>query len=796
MLDFRLFMYKNISMSDYFDPSNTELLKDFYSEAEMQVNILEQNILSLENDPSNAEAIDEIFRAAHTLKGGAATVAMNELAEFTHILEDVLDEIRSNNIEVDEEVINCLLKAIDVIKEMLDERIQGNIFSGNISDLKETLGQYLPKNSKHQDKIKKQKLEPTLILEENTDKKRTKDKLELSEYDILELRDIAGKSGKLIKVTVDFNEDNLMNTVGGIQVYAVVKNFGKILKTAPEFELLYEDNFFPVVDYYIASEAELKKIEQNCFIPEVTTKIQVTEISENVENEPAKQKKTKQIKKSKKEEKTTEIAKEDNEEEAAAAKKQKKMPDTKVSQKKTAGSVLRVDSKRIDDLLNLITETVINKATLNQINSLFTELLFEYQESNDSYKEDIQKYFENVPEYLSKYKNGDSLKDVQKSMMTELNILSGRYDKFTTSLKTIINIFKDTSQNFSRISSELQSGVMQIRMVCISQIFARFPRLVRDLSRQLNKNVKLHIEGEDTELDKSVIEDLLDPLIHCVRNSLDHGIEAPEQRTKAGKTPEGNIFLKASNEGNMIIIEISDDGKGIDIEVVRKKAIDKGLIHESKNLSDVEAFNLIFEPGFSTASRVTNVSGRGVGLDVVKKQILKLNGNVNVWSEKGEGTKLTIKLPLTLAIIQGLLVRVGDEVYAIPISSVIESLRVKQAEIQVIDNYEVFNLRDEVLSLIRLNRLFKIETNKEQKYSFIVVVGSSDKMVGILVDSLIGEEDVVIKPLKDRFTNTPGIAGATILGDGTIALIIDVNQLLDFGLKIENAKRKSREINV
>ena len=778
-------MYKNISMSDYFDPSNEELLKDFYSEAEMQVNILEQNILSLENNPSNSEAVDEIFRAAHTLKGGAATVAMNELAEFTHIVEDVLDEIRSKNVEVDEDVIDCLLQSIDIIKEMLEERVKGRIFSGNISDLTKALKKYLIKDSKDKDNIKQPEKTLELKPEKKPDKKESTSKkvAELSEYDILELRDIAGKSSKLIQIRVNFNEDNLMNTVGGIQVYALVKNFGKILKTVPEFELLYEDNFFPVVDYYIVSESEIEKIEKNCFITDVTNKVDVNEILEDFDKkpEPVKQKKKVKIKDDQK-----------KESEKDSEKELKKTPDIK--SKKTVGSVLRVDSRRIDELLNLITETVINKATLNQINSLFVELLLEYQEANNSHKEDIQMFFENVPDYLNEYKSGATEKEIQKNMMKELSGLTGNYDKFTTSLKSIIGIFKNTAQIFSRISSELQSGVMQIRMVSVSQIFSRFPRLVRDLSKQLNKNVKLHIEGEDTELDKSVIEDLLDPLIHCVRNSLDHGIESPEIREKAGKTPEGNVFLRAANEGNMIIIEIADDGKGIEVDDIRKKAVERGIIHETKQLSDTEAFNLIFEPGFSTATTVTNVSGRGVGLDVVKKQILKLNGSVKVWSEKGEGTKLTIKLPLTLAIIQGLLIKVGKEIYALPISSVVESLRIKPSEIRIIDNYEVFNLRDDVLSLIRLNRLFKIESNKDQKNNFVVVVGSGEKMVGILVDSLIGEEDVVIKPLKDRFTNTPGIAGATILGDGKVALIIDVNQLLDFGMKIENAKRKSREI--
>jgi two-component system chemotaxis sensor kinase CheA len=253
------------------------------------------------------------------------------------------------------------------------------------------------------------------------------------------------------------------------------------------------------------------------------------------------------------------------------------------------------------------------------------------------------------------------------------------------------------------------------------------------------------------------------------------------------------VLLKATNEGNMIVIEISDDGKGIDVEAVKAKAVERGLISPNKLLTDVEAFNLIFEPGFSTAKQITSISGRGVGLDVVRRQIDKLNGTVTVSSERGKGTKFTIKLPLTPAIIQGLLVRVGTEIYSIPITSVIESLRIKPEDIKMIDNYEVFNIRNDVISLLRLNRLFGIKTEEQVDYNFIVIVGSAEKKMGFMVDSLIGEEDVVIKPLRDQFTNSPGIAGASILGDGSVSLIIDVGQLLELGLRREMENRRVRE---
>jgi two-component system chemotaxis sensor kinase CheA len=281
--------------------------------------------------------------------------------------------------------------------------------------------------------------------------------------------------------------------------------------------------------------------------------------------------------------------------------------------------------------------------------------------------------------------------------------------------------------------------------------------------------------------------------MHSVRNSVDHGIESAEIRRAAGKPEEGTVILKAANEGNMIVIEIADDGKGIDVEAVKAKAVERGLLNPNKVLTDVEAFNLIFEPGFSTAKQITSISGRGVGLDVVRRSIDKLNGKVTVSSEKGKGTKFTIKLPLTLAIIQGLLVRVGEEIYSIPITSVIESLRIKPEDIRLIDNNEVFNVRSDVISLLRLGRLFGIRSEAQQEYHFIVIVGNKEKKMGFMVDSLIGEEDVVIKPLRDQYTNSPGIAGASILGDGSVSLIIDVGQLLELGLKKELENRRARE---
>ncbi|TFH04410.1 MAG: chemotaxis protein CheA, partial [Spirochaetales bacterium] len=458
-----------------------------------------------------------------------------------------------------------------------------------------------------------------------------------------------------------------------------------------------------------------------------------------------------------------------------------------------SSSVLRVDSRRIDNLLNLVSEAVINKGSFNQVGAELAVLSTLLQTSEERNQAMLRELVDSLPDYLERLQRGETSKAIKREISERFGDLYSQFEGFKSAFRQTVAKVRSTAQNLGRITGELQEGVMRIRMVPISQIFSRFPRLVRDLTRSLSKKVNLVVEGEDTELDKSVIEDLLDPLIHCVRNSIDHGIESPAERRELGKDEEGVLTLRASNEGNMIIIEVSDDGRGIDVEAVGKKAVDRGMIHPGKVLSDLEAFNLIFDPGFSTAEKVSNISGRGVGLDVVRKQIEKLNGSVTVWSSKGEGTRFTIRIPLTLAIIQGLMVRVGQETYAIPITAVVESHRIKPSDIRTLDNYEVLNVRDDVVSLLRLSRIFRIETEQNPKYHFVVIVGSGDKQVGLIVDSLIGEEDVVIKPLRDRFTNAPGIAGANITGDGHVSLIIDVAQLLELGLKHERDQRRRRE---
>ena len=817
-------------MSDYLDINNEELLKDFFTEAQSQVETLESNILVIESDPANHEAIDEIFRAAHTLKGGSATVEFTELAEFTHKVEDVLDELRSDRLEVSEDVVDLLLNSIDVIKAMLDSRASGSVYQEDVGPVESRLSALIPEKG---DKKKKkagpppgtgpgaapvqaapvQAAPPPPAPEPAAAPAQASSLPPLSADDYNELRDGLQGAQKLYSVDVRFDENNPMNSVGGIQVFAALKACGTVLKTHPDFDALYEDEFYPQVVYYLASDQEPSAIEDVAFLSDVTLSTDCQPVTGPSGDAPAKaaapapqatpapqpaavQAPAAPAQEAPAPQAAAPAAPAEEAETPKAAAPAKAAPAKSAPATGThiqQNAVLRVDSKRIDYLLNLVSETVIIKAAFNQYAMQMNDMQVQMMSCMAGFREKFRRLFEQLPEYLSDMQRGVPPKDVKAKITQECGDLINYFDPFTSNLKELNVKFRGSTQNLGQIVGELQEGVMKTRMVPISQIFNRFPRVVRDLQRDLKKKVELVMEGEDTELDKTVVDDLLDPIMHCVRNSVDHGIEEPEVRKAAGKPETGTLLLKAANEGNQIVIEIADDGAGINVEKVRNKAISRGILHPNKILTDQEAYNLIFMPGFSTADKISNVSGRGVGLDVVRTMIEKLKGTVSVNSGAGKGSTFTIKLPLTLAIIQGLLVRVGTQVYSIPITSVIESQRVRKEEINTIDNYEVMNVRDEVISVLRLSRLFHIKSANTSEYCFVVIVGTQEKKIGVMVDSLIGEEDVVIKALHDQFTNSPGIAGASILGDGSVSLIIDVSQLLELGVRQEKDAQQISE---
>ncbi len=420
----------------------------------------------------------------------------------------------------------------------------------------------------------------------------------------------------------------------------------------------------------------------------------------------------------------------------APARPKPKPKDKEQNEKRSATTVeqtIRVDVKRLDHLMNLIGELVLGKNRLMKIN------------------EDVEERYEG--------------------------------EEFLEELNQVVSIV-------SLVTTDLQIAVMKTRMLPIGKVFNKFPRMIRDLSRELNKQIELEIGGEETELDKSIVEEIGDPLVHIIRNSCDHGIETPDVRIAAGKPEVGTIQLKAYNEGNHIVIQITDDGKGLDVDVLKSKSLEKGVISEKEadSMSDKEAFALIFRPGLSTAAEVTNVSGRGVGMDVVKTNIEKLNGIIDIESEVGVGTTINLKIPLTLAIIQALLVGVQEEYYAIPLASVLETVRITKDEIYTVENRSVMRLREEVLSLVHIGDIFEVERVFDgAEHAYVVVLGLAESKIGLIVDSLVGQEEIVIKSLGEYLKGIEGIAGATIRGDGGVTLIVDVAALMQMAKSVKSS---------
>lgn len=853
------------------DLENEELLGVFFEEAQNLVDILEENIMSLEDDPNNSDTIDEIFRAAHTLKGSSASLDMMELSDFTHIVEDVFDAIRDDKVNINNDLVDLLLSSLDIIKEMLALRLDGKIYLNDISDLKSKLKQFLviddqtcikrleensTKNNFYLSKLDleeikeglgigqkvlrisvifntnsdsevengglkifnilknlgsvlhtipkyeqiienkflarvdyyliysdiegvKKSLNPSsliasyLVDEFNVEEELKRfadrkiedvdldfkpvlnDSFDFAESEISDLL-LEIENQKLFKVRLYFVKDNPMATISGLQMLQALKSLGKIFKSIPDSSELLTDKFFNFVIYYLISNASEDSIVKKINLPDVVSHFEI----ENVDLESLK----------------NISLKENNEVLSKVNKSIKKNNPISVN-------LIRIDSKKIDYILNLVSEAVISKSSYNQINSEMITLFYNFNYFYD-YQESFQRNF--LIDLKIIFKDaGLTLEDEIESHINSL--MNFKMEKSLNDISELRNSFFRLLQNFkmtsgrlSRIITDLHESVLKTRMLPISNIFSRFTRVVRDLSKKLNKLVNLEMEGEETELDKSVIDDLVDPLMHCVRNSMDHGLETAEERVKKGKNKVGTIILRAKNEGNVISIEIEDDGIGIDPKIIRRKLIEKGTIKEDAIYSDFELINLIFAPGFSTAVQVTDLSGRGVGLDVVKKSIEKLNGTILVESEIGIGTIFRIKLPLTLVIIQGLLVKSGSETYVIPLNNVLETHRITEHDIKLLENYhEVYNLRDEIISVLRLDKLFNITRDDSLIEKFLIVVNINNIKTAIVVDSILGEEDFVVKPIKDKFSSSAGIVGATTLGNGKVVLIIDVFKLFD-----------------
>ncbi|GAA8453760.1 chemotaxis histidine kinase/response regulator CheAY2 [Helicobacter pylori] len=655
-----------------------EIMEDFLIEAFEMNEQLDQDLVELEHNPEDLDLLNRIFRVAHTIKGSSSFLNLNILTHLTHNMEDVLNRARKGEIKITPDIMDVVLRSIDLMKTLLvtirDTGSDTN--NGKENEIEEAVKQLQAITSQNLEGAK----EGTKEAPQKENEKEAK------------------------KENIKENQENKAKA-------PTAENSASDNPLADEPDLDYTNMSAEEVEAEIErllnkrQEADKERRAQKK--QEAKPKQEVAPKTETPKTETPKAPKTE----------TKTKAKADTEE--------NKAPSIGVEQ------TVRVDVRRLDHLMNLIGELVLGKNRLIRIYG-----------------------------------------DVEE-----------RYDgeKFLEELNQVVS-------SISAVTTDLQLAVMKTRMQPVGKVFNKFPRMVRDLSRELGKSIELIIEGEETELDKSIVEEIGDPLIHIIRNSCDHGIEPLEERRRLNKPETGKVQLSAYNEGNHIVIKISDDGKGLDPVMLKEKAIEKGVISErdAEGMSDREAFNLIFKPGFSTAKVVSNVSGRGVGMDVVKTNIEKLNGIIEIDSEVGVGTTQKLKIPLTLAIIQALLVGVQEEYYAIPLSSVLETVRISQDEIYTVDGKSVLRLRDEVLSLVRLSDIFKVDAILESNSDvYVVIIGLADQKIGVIVDYLIGQEEVVIKSLGYYLKNTRGIAGATVRGDGKITLIVDVGAMMDMAKSIK-----------
>ncbi|EJC27419.1 chemotaxis histidine kinase [Helicobacter pylori Hp H-5b] len=650
-----------------------EIMEDFLIEAFEMNEQLDQDLVELEHNPEDLDLLNRIFRVAHTIKGSSSFLNLNILTHLTHNMEDVLNRARKGEIKITPDIMDVVLRSIDLMKTLLVTIRDTGSDTNN------------GKENEIEEVVKKLQAITSQNLEGAKETSGTKEAPEK-------------------EVKKENKKENQTET------------------KAPTTENPASDN--PLADEPDLDYANMSAEEVEAEIERLLNKRQEAD----KERRAQKKQEAKQEVTPTKEPPKTETPKAPKTETKAKAKadtEENKAPSIGVEQ------TVRVDVRRLDHLMNLIGELVLGKNRLIRIYS-----------------------------------------DVEE-----------RYDgeKFLEELNQVVS-------SISAVTTDLQLAVMKTRMQPVGKVFNKFPRMVRDLSRELGKSIELIIEGEETELDKSIVEEIGDPLIHIIRNSCDHGIEPLEERRRLNKPETGKVQLSAYNEGNHIVIKISDDGKGLDPVMLKEKAIEKGVISErdAESMSDREAFNLIFKPGFSTAKVVSNVSGRGVGMDVVKTNIEKLNGIIEIDSEVGVGTTQKLKIPLTLAIIQALLVGVQEEYYAIPLSSVLETVRISQDEIYTVDGKSVLHLRDEVLSLVRLSDIFKVDAILESNSDvYVVIIGLADQKIGVIVDYLIGQEEVVIKSLGYYLKNTRGIAGATVRGDGKITLIVDVGAMMDMAKSIK-----------
>jgi two-component system chemotaxis sensor kinase CheA len=678
----------------------------FLEESREHLQALNRCLLDLENDPHNLSVLDEIFRSAHTIKGMSATMGFTAIAELTHEMENVLDLLRKGQLTANPTIVDTLFKCLDTLEQLVESVATNTEASVDTKGLIATLtamatGQVQAPQAAAAAPAATMVSASGMVL---TD----------SELKVVSAANAQGL--RAYEVEVYLREGCLLKSARAYMVMNALDQLGDVIKSVPPAEDLEKENFAYSFSVVLVCDSEPERIEQTLLSISEVDKVTVAIIEKGDMAPAAEAPAAAAVEQAAKEAAASVAVAEKAKVEAAPA-ADTPAAATSIDKKLKSGQSVRVDIDKLDTLLNLVGELVINKTRLEQIG------------------------------------------------------LSHRLTDLT-----------ETIEQMDRVTTDLQTVVMKVRMVPVGQVFNRFPRMVRDLSRDLNKEINLIIQGEETELDRTVIDEIGDPLVHLLRNAIDHGVESPAERQAKGKNPVGEVRLIARHEGNNVIIVVEDDGAGVNPEVVKQKALEKGLITqaEAEKMDAAEAVRLLFVPGFSTAKVVTDVSGRGVGMDAVKTKIESLGGMVDIETKVNEGSKFKIRLPLTLAIIQALLVDVGEEIYAIPLGSIDSTINITPGDIKTIQSQEVILLRGQIIPIVRLNNLLGTASaaSETQEELYVVIVHMGEQKAGVIVDTLIGQQEIVIKSLGKLLAGIKVLAGATILGDGKVALILDVGSLM------------------
>lgn len=687
----------------------SQYLEIFIDETTEHLQTLNEQVLVLEEEPDNIETVNEIFRAAHSLKGMAGTMGFKRMQRLTHDMENVFSTIRDGKMSVTPDLVDVVFKCLDAIEEYLgciketsDEGDNDN--EDVINQLNACLESGGSSSAEAAADVAESPAETVTETEDTLgEDKRKFLNIEIADFEKNAMTEAKAKNMNVFGATVYIDESCILKAARAFLVFKGLEEVGEVIRSVPTVQDIEDEKFdfdFSLLIISGKSLEEVKKVIEN-----------VSEIREVVIEDfeipsDAKIVSSVQEKEEKQEEKKNDV--------------KKKAPASKTAGKPVANRSVRVDLDKLDVLMNLVSELIIAKNGLVSVSN------------QDEGKASMQSFNEQI-EYLE------------------------------------------------RITTNLHESVMKVRMVPIESVVNRFPRMIRDLSKKLGKEMELIMTGEDTELDRTVVDEIGDPLMHMLRNSADHGLEPTIERLKLGKPQVGTIKLNAYQDGNNVTIEVEDDGTGIDVEKVKASAVKKGHITEeqAEMMNEKEAIDLLFRPAFSTAEKISDVSGRGVGLDVVKNKIEGLGGDVEVTTKLGEGTKFTVRLPLTLAIIQALMVEVRNEKYAIPLNSIVTIEDVMVSDIKYVQQKEVINLRGTVIPIIRLDDMLDCSPREEEPENLIVViVKKGDKQTGLVIDNLLGQQEIVIKPLGKYINIHRMISGATILGDGEVALIIDSNSLV------------------